>query len=145
MVAEVSSRLGISVSGLISIYSFLHVGFLRQLLVSSIERFNENSSQFWCLNFCLRRGKKKKRRTYLGVSVWCSETTVNILSGFRKVCAFAVGTFSFLQEEGRPRFPSHGRHFPAPSLAVSSSSYWTIFKTGLKCCSRPSFVKCDPS
>lgn len=59
---------------------------------------------------------------------------------FWKVSTFAVVMLSSVEEEGTPKFPSCG-----PKLEAPSWIYWTIFKTGLKSCSRPSSIKCDPS
>lgn len=52
---------------------------------------------------------------------------------------------SSVEGEGKSKFPSHGQHLTAPKLDASSWIYWTTFKTGLRCCSRPSSIKCDPS
>lgn len=62
--AEVSSRPGISVSGLISMHSFLNLGFLRQ--ASSIQRHYETAANFGASVSSWEGGEKKRRGTDLG-------------------------------------------------------------------------------
>lgn len=88
-------------------------------------------------------GKKKMRGFDPGVSR--SETALSITRGFWEAHTFAVMMLSSVEEEGTPKFPSCGQHLTAPKPEAPSWICWTIFKTGLRSCCRPSSVKCDPS
>jgi len=133
---EVSSRPAVSVLPLISIHRFSQAATSQQL-----SKALRKQQPIVVPQFLAGKAEEKKRKgTDLGVSVWCSETAVSITSRFCEAYTSALMMLSFMQEKDTPKFPSHGHHFLAPRPEVSSWTYWTIFKIGLKSCSRHSSV-----